>query len=453
MEVRISCVSYLTEEKDRSWFNFRKAEREKILHLKDVSMTLKPGSVSAFYGTGHGYKRLLECIALRQTAGFMSGSIHYDNSTRKSGSFRDVVYVSETGGAHFESLTVFDYLFFAAKLRISHGNIECRERARVATKLVGIEGGSKIRSLSKTDLRLMMIAGELVGMPTLLCIMNPLAGLDAAGAIEVMHALYKVSKRQSTPTTVVYCVDGLNNDMMRYIDNVAIFCGVKLLQNINLRMVDESILIPVENLITDISLQLAPALSVYDENEHTSTKISKHVSSIVNTRTFISDLVASVNVEDAVLKLSLDLTDLLCSVARNPSAPVDQNGADSSQPKLARTMTPISYGGPAVYDEDDDLYLGALHQRTPSLLERAITDQDGWSSVSAGSPLTSQRWGGKPGSIPPAESRSHFLSATRRRGDLGVAIRPQKPIWTEISILILRSWKYHWKNVCDLIYE
>lgn len=197
MDIKVADVSFLTEsyQRGRNPFSqtFWRPDIERTLHVREVSLTLRPGSVSVFMGCGDAHKRLLECIALRQNEGFMCGSIHYDNSIRHSGAFRDIVFVSNVGGAHFDSLTVFDYLFFAARLRISQGNnVECRERARVATKLVNLDGSASIASLSPTDLRLLTIAGELVGMPTLVCIQNPLEGLDAAGMFACICVCIKI---------------------------------------------------------------------------------------------------------------------------------------------------------------------------------------------------------------------------------------------------------------------
>ena len=70
-------------------------------------------------GEGIGQKRLLECIALRPMDGYMAGNIQYDNALRKGGEFKDIAFVTSDIGAihHFDSLTVFDYLYYCARLR------------------------------------------------------------------------------------------------------------------------------------------------------------------------------------------------------------------------------------------------------------------------------------------------------------------------------------------------
>jgi ABC-type multidrug transport system ATPase subunit len=485
MDVKVSGVSYMTEKRKRQWgLTFWRSEYQRTLHLRDVNMALRPGSVSTFMGSGVGHKKLLECIALRQTEGFMAGSIHYNNSARHSGAFRDIVFVSDTGGSHFDSLTVFDYLFFAAKLRISQGNIECRERARVATKLVNLDGSSKIQTLNNTDLRLLTIAGELVGMPTLLCILNPLEGLDAAGAIDVMHALYKVSKRASTPTTVVYCVDGLNSDMLRYVDNVCIFNACKLVQSVRVQAVPDSIKNQVENLVTDISLQVIE----YNEeaNAHTvrlqmATAFEK-MALTEEDEDFVDE-----ELNDQINKLCLDLNDLLLSArtqAGSQGTIVISNVSSDNSPQILNTRGLNNAQNPVMslydaHDDADDTYLALGRPNSVNFPERTLTtDTEGWSSLAvSASPMgkwqkigdeedhDDEEYEGKMGgrtvseqqgehrkngsgsNIPPSEGRTHFKSNAKRRGDLGVPLRPMKPIWNEIIILILRSFKYHWKNV------
>ena len=76
-------------------------------------------------------------------------------------------------------------------IRVSHGNIECRERARSAIRLVGLDGSTKIYHLTKGEMRLLDIASELVGHPTLICLMEPLLGLDASSALDIMRILYR----------------------------------------------------------------------------------------------------------------------------------------------------------------------------------------------------------------------------------------------------------------------
>ncbi len=284
-----------------------------LLLLNNVSFHCKPGTVTVFMGLGMGYKTLLECVALRQLEGLMHGQIEFDGhirplptalaaqvngTSRLSGaSYRDICLLYDIGIAHFTSLTVFDHLYYAARLRMTAGDIggpatgstsgnktdptssatpsQCRERARIVARRLGLPSNKTISLLTKAELRILDIASELVSSPSLLCLIDPLEGLDASDKLQVMKILYMIahpltatgpssstgtngdtgsgggssgkafhssdskgSRKFSTsvndaatpwtPTTIIYNLTGVDNDMLRYIDNIGIFNGNRL---------------------------------------------------------------------------------------------------------------------------------------------------------------------------------------------------------------------------------
>ena len=146
-------------------------------------------------GSGTGLKYLIECIALRQYQGYCSGKILYQGNARVNGLFKDVAYISDYLDSYFDYLTLFDYVYYGARLRMLQTTFDCRERSRNAIKLLGLDGNQKIKSLSKVELRLLSIAAELVSNPSLIVLKDPLEGLDAKGALTIMSALKLVTKR------------------------------------------------------------------------------------------------------------------------------------------------------------------------------------------------------------------------------------------------------------------
>ncbi|RYH14001.1 hypothetical protein EON65_34350 [archaeon] len=227
---------------------------EEALLLNEVSMQLKQGGVNVFMGLGIGHKCLIECIALRQREGLMSGKIYYDGVIRKNGIFKDIVLIHDLGVTHFNSLSVFDYLYHGARLRVSHGIIECRERARQAARVVYLEGTKRIGTLSKPELRLLDIAAELVSNPTLICLLDPTEGLDASGKVEVMRVLKNIASRVSMPTTVLYNVSSIENDTIEYVDQLALFSGRALAHVTLVQRFKELSLIGIVNLLAKASL-------------------------------------------------------------------------------------------------------------------------------------------------------------------------------------------------------
>lgn len=415
MDIKVSFVSYLVEKNvpinnvNRETFDsssgpivkldsnnekvvqstrFVKTKKSKELLLSEVNLHLSPGTVTAFIGIGEGFRSLLECISLRQTMGFMSGSIHYDSAIRKSGIFKDIAFISESESSHFDSLTVFEYLVYGARLRISHGMIECRERSRMAAKVTGLEGTKSLGTLSLGELRLLSIAVELVGNPTLICLSNPLQGLDSSSAILVIKTLHRIAKRTSMPTTIIFAADGLNYDLLRYVNNACLFCHSKLLFTATLKEYSKSIYENVVNLITNVSIHI-----LKDTNK----------SKLITGNVDMTDNTPELNF--ILKKVAFDFFSIIQTyVAKDESRNLEGSEEDgwlSLDEKLSRTPSTMS----------GELGLG---------LDRTKTNDTN---------VTFRRNGNE-------------LS--------GTSLRKKKSYFSEIIILVQRASKYHYKNKIGL---
>jgi ABC-type multidrug transport system ATPase subunit len=200
-----------------------------LLLLNNVSFQCTPGSVTAFMGLGLGYKVLLECISLRQLEGLMMGKIAFNGQLRSTGLFQDMVLLHDLGISHFSGLTVFEYLFYCARLRLTISIAECRERARYAARMLSLDGKCTIGNLHAVELRLLDIAGELVSPSlTFLCLLDPTEGLDASGKLVLLKMLHKIAHDPNHPVTVVYNVLTLDSDVVRFIDHLGVFVGNRL---------------------------------------------------------------------------------------------------------------------------------------------------------------------------------------------------------------------------------
>eukprot|EP01031_Cornospumella_fuschlensis_P028342 gene28342-34218_t len=264
MDVRVHKVGYMVDQRPRSLLaltiqsffpssSLNLGDEEAFL-LDEVTLQLKQGGVNVFMGLGIGHKCLIECIALRQREGLMSGKIYYDGAVRKNGIFKDIVLIHDLGVTHFNSLSVFDYLYYGARLRISHGIIECRERARQAARVVSLDGTKRIGELSKAELRVLDIAAELVSNPTLICLLDPTEGLDASGKVEVMRVLRNIASRVTMPTTILYNVTSLDCDTVEYVDNLALFSGRSLAHITTMQRFNEGTYVGLVDLLARASL-------------------------------------------------------------------------------------------------------------------------------------------------------------------------------------------------------
>jgi ABC-type multidrug transport system ATPase subunit len=187
-------------------YSKRKKNLERLICFSGLNISLKPGTCTAIVGSPFECKNVLHTIALRQTDGYLSGSLTFDGINRVNGLYRDIAYIACEDNIHFERLRVFEVLYFSARLRLVLRDVECRERAREAARVLDLDGSSFISRLNDCERRLFAIAMELVGNPSLICLHNPTAGLDASAAHEVCRCLQKIARRQNSPTTILYTV-------------------------------------------------------------------------------------------------------------------------------------------------------------------------------------------------------------------------------------------------------
>jgi ABC-type multidrug transport system ATPase subunit len=386
----------------------RPAERERKHYriemlLSKVSFHCSPGSVTVLFGSGYeSQRRLIEILALRQTSGYLSGKILYDKVSRKNGWFKDIVHIvfnanSQLSERYYSRLTVFEYLFYGARLRISHGSAECRERTRNAIKLIGLDGTATVKSLSASEVRMLSIAVELVSNPTLLCLENPIVGLDASGSIEVISLLRKIAKRPSMPTTIIYMVKYLDDDMMRYIDNVALFTEHRLVrfQEIRKSGLDVESLLQIKGLIVEASIQL---------KTYADSTVAVARRGIIGKFTSASQS----QVNGVLRRIAKDMEQISTTVKSKSNSDSLDAGSIPSRLQSLDSSTPFSQ----------------------VLLDSLYTNQD---------------------------TQEFYATAHRRIGLAGQTVRGHKPIYIEVYILLSRGYKHYLNNVSfclfDLIYS
>ncbi len=333
----------------------------------------------------------------------------FDGAVRKSGIYKDIVLINDIGISHFDSLTVFDYLYYGARLRLTHGVIECRERARQAARLVGLEGSTTIGKLSKSAVRILSVAAELVGNPTLICLIDPTEGLDAGGAMDVMRVLHTVAKRVSMATTIVYNVFSIHEDMLRLMDSVALMVGSRLEHLCVLKSFPGRAMNTASNLITQASVVV-----IDHERNHS---FAQHKSDLVE---------VSAAHANSMAKIVDDLNRL---TAESPTHPVDSKVSPINGRSLAPTSPEQGIGSP----KSRSLHLLSQQQHAGS--EYVAFPEEG--SSSGGGGTRNQR----------GRSEDHFSSSSRRLGEPGLPIRYHKSLFQEFAILFLRSLAFHWKNV------
>lgn len=444
MDVKVESSSYLVEKKQGGFLptavkyvtnqlSTSKDSKDYDLLLNKVSLHLNPGSITAIMGLGHNYKYLLECLSLRQNDGLLGGKILHDGAVRKTAIYKDIAFIKDIGISHFESLTVFDYLYYGARLRVTHGVIECRERARLAARVVGLEGSTKIGRLSKAEVRILSIAAELVGNPTLICLVDPTEGLDAGGALDVIRVLHSVAKRVSMSTTIVYNVFSIHDDMFRLLDNIAFFIDNKLEYFCPVRYYYAAGrgLLTAQNLVAQAS-----AVVLDHERNH----------SVVKKNNKNEPIMICTNHVNTFMKVIDDLNRLTGGSGDGGSG---RGNTNSGEKKV--TFSPISPVPPpatsgAVSTETDNF--SALHSAVTNHFDYLAFPQNGLGEGGTmnGTPTRTAPHQNTVGRNQRSVS-DEFYSLSRKLNEAGLPYRYHKTLFQEFKILYQRSLKFHWKNV------
>ena len=162
MDVQIDGLHFSEDSKRPTGTILLSTTENRTVILNGIDLHLCAGHVVSVFGDDlHAIHSLVQTIALRQTQGYMEGSIYYDTVIRSSGLYRDIAYVPDNQDCfHFERLRVFESLFYAARLRTSQSVVECRERAREMARFLELDGSSFVNALSVTEKRILSIAAE-----------------------------------------------------------------------------------------------------------------------------------------------------------------------------------------------------------------------------------------------------------------------------------------------------
>ena len=199
--------------------------------LRDVSGEFNPGSVTAIMGpSGSGKTTLLKLLGGQLTSGEWQGTRlinkklnkqNYDKKMRSQG------YVHQQDNL-LETLTVWQTLYFAAVLRISHElsiNDKVRRAAKVMTDMglssaantiIGGNGGHG--GISGGQRRRLTIAVELLVNPSVLFLDEPTSGLDASSSLNLVQLLRQMSATYNS--TIVLTIHQPRSEVFSLFDSL-----------------------------------------------------------------------------------------------------------------------------------------------------------------------------------------------------------------------------------------
>lgn len=202
-------------------------DQDRLLLLKGVSGSFKPGVLTALMGvSGAGKTTLMDVLAGRKTGGYIEGDISISGYPKKQETFARISGYCEQNDIHSPNVTVYESLVYSAWLRLP-SDVESETRKMFIEEvmelvelnslrdaLVGLPG---VNGLSTEQRKRLTIAVELVANPSIIFMDEPTSGLDARAAAIVMRT---VRNTVDTGRTVVCTIHQPSIDIFEAFDEL-----------------------------------------------------------------------------------------------------------------------------------------------------------------------------------------------------------------------------------------
>ncbi|KAH8114133.1 hypothetical protein DFH11DRAFT_1704353 [Phellopilus nigrolimitatus] len=203
---------------------------EKVI-LDNVSGRVEPGHMMAILGpSGAGKTTLVEILAGKQKAGYVSGHVSRTSVSGDDAGFPRIAFVPQQDVLP-AMLTVREALTFAAELRLPECVPAHEKCARVDAVLaqLGLDrvadariGSGARRGVSGGEMRRVSIGLELVGRPDALVLDEPTSGLDSVSAARVAEVLRAVAHDPEHPIAVIASIHQPSSKLYHTFDRVMV---------------------------------------------------------------------------------------------------------------------------------------------------------------------------------------------------------------------------------------
>ncbi|GAA5883094.1 hypothetical protein JCM16303_006086 [Sporobolomyces ruberrimus] len=205
---------------------------EKVI-LENVNATFPAGQVSVIMGpSGAGKSSLLQMLAGRLSSGAMSdfsstGTIKLNGKEYDTSLASLIAFVEQEDSHHLPALSVRETLRYAARLRLKSSTAaQCDARAEEVLRMLGLKdcadnmvGGALVKGLSISggEKRRLSLGVQLLSDPPVLIADEPLSGLDAFVARNVMQTLKDLA---TSGRTLIVSVHQPRSDIWQMFDQV-----------------------------------------------------------------------------------------------------------------------------------------------------------------------------------------------------------------------------------------
>ena len=198
--------------------------------VNNVSCTVQPGQLLAVLGaSGSGKTSFLDAMACRFHDGVVNGDVRFNGSIRTEDDVKGVAAYVMQSDHIMPFLTVFETLFYVARLRLPApmSDSDKRERVHAIIAELGLRhvthskvGGTlDIRGISGGERRRVSIGIQLLTDPSILFLDEPTSGLDAFNAFNIVSTLSALAKSQRT---VVCTIHQPRSDIFKLFDLILV---------------------------------------------------------------------------------------------------------------------------------------------------------------------------------------------------------------------------------------
>ncbi|KAG8720659.1 hypothetical protein FRC09_009177 [Ceratobasidium sp. 395] len=202
--------------------------------LSSLSGTVRAGQMLAILGpSGAGKTTLISILAGRAGAmgGRVSGDVGFVSEREGAGVGRVKVGFVDQMDVLPSTLTVYEALLFAARLRMPESTPDVEKKSRVETVIrqlglsevahsrIGGEGSTR-RGLSGGERRRVSIALEIVAGVEVLVLDEPTSGLDSVSAAKVAQVLADLAHDEENPVAVVASIHQPSSRLYHQFDSV-----------------------------------------------------------------------------------------------------------------------------------------------------------------------------------------------------------------------------------------
>ncbi|KAK2460677.1 hypothetical protein APHAL10511_007147 [Amanita phalloides] len=212
--------------------------------LDSVTGKVHAGQIMAILGpSGAGKTTLVEILAKKSKSALITGSVKM--SSRNGSEPLRIGFVPQQDILP-PTLTVYEALLFASRLRLPEGISDAQKKERVDEIMgkLGIShlrnvrigyaghiGGTRARGISGGEMRRVSIGLELIADPDILILDEPTSGLDSVSAARVASVLHSIAHDPVNPIPIITSIHQPSSQLYQKFDTILLLSHGRILYN------------------------------------------------------------------------------------------------------------------------------------------------------------------------------------------------------------------------------